>query len=146
MSRVINTDGPGKERSQLMRTAAELIRRLGQKNEIDAETHDIAALLVFCLREIDAGIDESVRAWEKRDYWVKAEQFRLRWAWARKAAYDLDRIIYTQNWGHLPPTLIALLPYFEDIKISRFTRSPSLWQGAYHRLAQEHARSESKSN
>ena len=33
MSRVINTDGPGKRRNQLMRTCAELLRRLSQKQE-----------------------------------------------------------------------------------------------------------------
>ena len=78
MSRVINTDGPGKRRNQLMRTCAELLRRLSQKQEIDADSKDMLALLTYCLREIEAGIDESALAWEKRDYWMKAEEFRQR--------------------------------------------------------------------
>lgn len=139
MSRIINTEGPGKERSHLMRTAAEVIRRLSMKTEVDEETQDLTALLVYCFRQIDAGVDVSVLAWEKRDYWVKAERFRLRWAWTRKAALDIDQLIIDNNWHDLPTLLIALLPYFEDIKIARFTRSPNLWRGAYHRLLQEHA-------
>jgi hypothetical protein len=140
MTRVINVDGPGKLRSQLMRTAAEIIRRLSLKHEVDDETRDMAALLVYCFRQIDVGIDESVRAWEKRDYWVKAEKFRLQWAWVKQAADDLDQIVGTEDWDELPPALIRLLPQFSDIKIAKFTRKPSLWQGTYQRLLQEHAR------
>src|ERR1700682_3666355 len=48
MSRAINTDSVGKARNQHMRTAAEVIRRLSQKTELDAEVKDMAAQLVFC--------------------------------------------------------------------------------------------------
>lgn len=137
MSRVINTDGPGKLRNQLMRTAAEVIRRLSYKTQVDAETRDMVATLVYCFRQVEVGIDESVRAWEKRDYWLKAEQFRIKWVWVGKAASDLEHIIRTESWDELPPLLISLLPYFDDIKVSKFTRKPSLWQGAYQRLIQE---------
>lgn len=137
MSRVINTDSPGKLRNQIMRTAAEVIRRLSHKTEVDDETRDMVALLIYCFREVSKGIDESVRAWEKRDYWLKAEQFRIKWAWVGQAAADLERIVRTNAWDDLPHTLIGLLPYFEDIKIAKLTRKPGLWQGAYQRLLQE---------
>lgn len=143
MSRVIRFDGPGKSRTQLMRTAAEVIRRLGQKTQFDAEARDMTALLVYCFREIDAGIDESVRAWEKRDYWVKAEQFRLRWAWAKRAAERLNEIVHRQDWDTLPFILVELLPHFEEIKIAKYTRNPSLWNGAYQQLMQEQVRQQS---
>ncbi len=140
MSRVINVDSPGKTRSQLMRTAAEVLRRLGQKAEVDDEVRDMAAVLVYCFHQINAGIDESVQAWEKRDYWIKAEQFRIKWAWVGQAACNLERIVRDGAWEELPPVLIALLPHFEDIKISKFTRDPGLWQGTYQRLMQEQPR------
>lgn len=140
MSRVINTDGPGKMRNQIMRTAAEVIRHLGLKSEIDDDARNMAAYLVFCFREIDEGIDDTVRAWERRDYWVKAEKFRLRWAWAGQAALELQEVIYQDDWDRMPHVLVRLLPNFEDVKIARFTRSPSLWQNAYDRLLSEQAR------
>lgn len=139
MSRVINLESPGKSRNQLMRTAAEVLRRLSVKNKIDDETRDMAALLVYCFREIDAGIDDSVRAWEKRNYWVKAEQFRLRWAWVKDAAHRLEQVVANGDWDALPPILIEVLPHFQDIKIARFTRKPSLWQGTYNRLLHENS-------
>ena len=134
MSRVINLHSPGKIRNQLMRTGAELISRLGQKTEIDEETRDMIAFLIFCLRDIDDGIGESVLAWEKRDYWVKAEQFRIRWSWVRSAASELEEIARSENWEQLPMMMVQLYPYFEDIKVVKYTRTPDLWEGAYGQL------------
>jgi hypothetical protein len=134
MSRVIRVNGPGKQRNWLMRTSAEIIRRLSQKPSLDVEVKDMTAFMVFCLRGIEDGIDESTRAWEKRDYWLKAERFRTRWAWAGQAADDLGDMIRSDAWELLPDLLADLLPRFADIKVARFTRSPSLWQGAYSRL------------
>ncbi len=139
MSRLVKLDGPGKHRSQIMRTAAEVIRRLSEKRELDEEAQDMAALLVFCFREIEQGIDESVTAWEKRDYWVKAERFRSKWAWAGPAASDLERVVVAGSWEHLPIMLVKILPHFEDIKIAKYTRKANLWSGAYKRLIQERA-------
>ncbi len=137
MSRVINTESPGKKRNHMMRTGAELIRHLSMKTVIDEEAKDMAALLVFCLRDIDDGIDETVRAWEKRDYWIKAEKFRERWAWAGKAADRLEDAIRQETWTRIPELMIELLPRFSDIKIAKFTRSAKTWSGAYERLINE---------
>lgn len=137
MSRVINTDNPGKRRNQLMRTSAEILRRLSQKAEIDAESRDMLASLVFCLREIDEGIEESSKAWEKRDYWMKAEEFRQRWAWAGRVADDLKALIFAERWGDLPTLMLKVFPYFADIKVTKFTRDDSAWEYAYQRLMEE---------
>jgi len=138
MSRVVRIDGPGKERNQLMRTSAEVIRRLSQKPELDEEACDLAALLFYCLQKIDAGIDDSALAWEKRDYWVKAEQFRARWAWAGEAADELNSVVVHGAWEQLPVVLADLLPHFTEIRIAKLTRSPGLWRGAYQRLLEEY--------
>jgi hypothetical protein len=137
MSRVINTDSPGKRRNNLMRTSAELLRRLGQKNEIDTDAKNMLAMLVYCLREIDDGIEESSKAWEKRDYWMKAEEFRQRWAWAGQYADELKALIFDERWGDLPAMIMKLFPQFSEIKITKFTRSEKLWAEAYNRLMEE---------
>jgi len=137
MSRVVNTDGPGKHRNQLMRTGAEVLRLLSQKAELDDEARDMTAMLIFCLRQIDAGIDDSALAWEKRDYWVKAEQFRARWAWAGRLGGELSSLVTTGEWDQLPMLLAKALPHFTEIKIVKVTRNPDLWLGAYQRLIQQ---------
>lgn len=139
MSRVINPNAPGKIRSQMMRTGAEILKRLSQKTEIDDEALDMAAMLVFCFRTIDESIDQAVAAWEKRDYWVKAARFRNEWVWVREAEDNLERIFREEAFEELPMTLVELIPHFEEIKIARYTRNPSLWEGAHERLLEEQA-------
>lgn len=137
MSRVVNTHSPGKARNQLMRTAAELLRHLSQKQALDDEAKDMTAALVYCLREIDDGIEGSADAWEKRDYWLKAEQLRQRWAWTGTAAGRLETMIRTGTWEAMPVILAALFEHFSDIKITKFTRKSSAWAGAYEQLLAE---------
>lgn len=137
MSRYINTDGPGKRRNQLMRTCAELLRRLSQKSMVDADSKNMLSMLVFSLREIDAGIEESSKAWEKRDYWMKAEEFRQRWSWAGRQADELSALIFEERWGDLPAMMLKLLPYFAEIKVTKYTRDEKLWDSAYAQLMDE---------
>lgn len=117
-----------------MRTCAELLRHLSQKNEVDAEAKDMAATLVFCMRKIADGIDGSAQAWEKRDYWIKAERFRTKWMWSANIADNLEDIIRNDAWDLLPTVLIELFPYFSDIRVAKFTRKAHVWEGAHARL------------
>ncbi len=137
MGRVINTDSTGKQRNNLMRTCAELVRRISQKPTLDDESKDMLALMVYCLREIEAGIDTSAAAWEKRDYWTKADELRTRWSWTGAAADELQALIFDERWDDLPTLLVKLFPRFSDIKITKLTRKETLWQGSYLRLLGE---------
>ena len=137
MGRVINTDSTGKKRNQNMRTSAEILRRLSQKSEIDAEAKDMLATLVYCFREIDEGIEQSAQVWEKRDYWMKAEEFRQRWRWPGAYADELVAILFAENWSALPPMMLKMFPLFKDIKITKLTRKESEWMGSYDRLIRE---------
>jgi hypothetical protein len=117
-----------------MRTAAELLRHLSQKADLDDEVKDMAAELVYCLRAIDDGIEASAGAWEKRDYWIKAEQLRQRWVWTSSASARLENMIRTGVWENLPEILVSMVEHFADIKITKLTRKSSEWAGAYQEL------------
>lgn len=137
MSRIISTDGPGKVRNQHRRTVAEALRHLSQKPRLDDEAKDLAALIVFCLHGIADTVDQTIEAWEKRDYWMKAERFREEWRWLEPLTDELSAIIYEGRWGQLPAVLAQLMPYFAGIKVKQMTRTPRLWQGAYERFMRE---------
>jgi hypothetical protein len=139
MSRVIHADGPGKLRNYQMRTCAEILRHLSKKTEFDDETKDMVAHLVFCLREIEGTIEQSADAWEKRNYWMKAEEFRQRWTWAGRMADEIADLIRRSNWDAFPQMMVGLFQRFGDIKINKFTRSADVWQGSYERLRNEHS-------
>lgn len=137
MSRVISTDSVGKERRQLRRTIAEALRRLAKKKSFDEESQDLAALIVFSLRRLDEGVDRTASAWEKRDYYLKADRFRIEWEWVNKTAYRLETALLLGRWEQVPEILAELFPKFTDVTIARFTRSPELWRGCYQRLSSD---------
>lgn len=139
MGRVVNTNDPGKRRNALMRDGAELLRHLMLQTTITDEAKDMLAQLVYTLREVDEGIEESAKAWEKRDYWMKAEEFRTRWMWAGSTSDELRQLIRREDWAALPMFLIKLMPKFSEVTVTKFTRDESLWRGAYARLKQEPA-------
>jgi hypothetical protein len=134
MSRVINPNAPGKSRSYHMRTLAEMLRRLASKGKVDGEVVDMLAAAVFILREIDAGVDVSAEAWERRDYWLKADRFRRDWEWVPKMGGRLEAMVLQGDWEQLPAVMIELHRQVADVKITKMTRSPELWAGAHKQL------------
>lgn len=137
MSRVINTNSPGKIRSQHRRTIAEILRHLMFKRGLDEETKDMAAALVFSLRAIDDTVEQTVEAWEKRNYYIKADRFRLQWEWAGPAADRLEDIVRADAWERLPVELAALAPRFADARILKMTRKPETWESSYQLLMRQ---------
>jgi hypothetical protein len=137
MSRVINIDGPGKRRRQWRRTVAEALRRLMTKPDLDAEARDLAALIVYGLRGIDETIELTCEPWEKRNYYLKADRFRLDWEWAGQAAERITATIRSGEWKVLPLQLAELMPRFSDIRVAKYTRKPEVWDGCYRKLMRD---------
>jgi len=137
VSRLINGTNPGTERNQLRRTVAEALRHLMSKKQIDDESKDLVALIVYSLRGISEGVEQSARAWEKRDYFVKADKFRMDWAWAEKYANKLEIIMRGELWGDLPLALAELAAKFSEITITKFVRTDALWKGRFRQLMAE---------
>jgi hypothetical protein len=138
MGRVINRNTPGRKRSHLMRTIAEILRRLAQRQgEVNDEVRDMAAMIVFCLREIDDSIIDTIKAWEKRGYWKKADKFQLEWMWAGDMAERLETLIVCNDWDEMPDVMMTLFPHFADIQVKAMTRNKSMWEGCYQKLLEE---------
>ena len=141
MSRIINTANPGSERNRLRRTIAEILRHLMFKRGVDDEVKDMTATLVFALRGIAESVEVTTDAWEKRDYYVKADRFRLEWEWVTPAARRLQALAREERWEDLPRELAALAPHFSDIRIAKMTRDPSTWASGYETIRREEAAS-----
>ncbi|MHB1354632.1 MAG: hypothetical protein ACYCZF_01495 [Anaerolineae bacterium] len=134
MTRVINTSNPGKLRDQYRRTIAEALRHLMFKRSVDDEGKDMAATIVLSLRGIAETVESTVSAWEKRDYYLKADRFRLEWEWVTPSASKLYEIISHAGWDELPAELARLAPKFADIRIAKMTRSSDSWKSSYQQL------------
>lgn len=135
MSRITYADGtPTQKRNGLRRAIAEILRRLGSKSALDDESKDMLAFIAVALREIADGVDQSASAWEKRDYYLKADQFRREWEWVGLAADRLRAALREERWNDVLAELAQLAPRFADIKVNQFTKPATLWQGCYARI------------
>lgn len=139
MGRVINTDSPGKRRNYHRRTVAEVLRQLSQKTtlEFSEDEQDMLAAIVYALRGMHDTIEESVTAWEKRGYWMKAERFQREWQWTRESAYNLEDVLRHEAWDLVPELLLQLFGRFGDIQVKTLTRKPDVWHGDYAQLLAE---------
>ena len=134
MSRIISTDSTGKQRSQLTKATAVALRQLSQQTDLGDEARDLAAFIVLALRSIHDGIDSSVSAWEKRGYWVKADRFRMEWAWADAMASRLGEAILEDDWPAVAQLSIQTAQRLNSVQVSSNSRIGKPWEGAYARL------------
>lgn len=131
MTRIIKTSTPGKERSTLSRAIVVTIREFMRQSEPDKNTQDMIAFIILALQEIASGIDNSVAAWEKRGYWVKADKYRMEWQWSGELAGKLIVTFNDQKWPEIAGLLIEIMHYFENIKVSDRHRMGQPWVGAF---------------
>jgi hypothetical protein len=136
MSRVINPDSAGKERTRLSKAILIAIRELARKTEPDGEARDLAAFVSLALQTIAEGIDVSVAAWEKRDYWIKADRFRMEWAWAGQLGKKLQKATIDEEWGDVAMLSAQIAQKLQKVKVSENHRMGTPWQGAYQQLKQ----------
>lgn len=135
MSRVINPDSVGKERTRLTKSIVLCIRELAKQSDVTAETKDQAAYIALALQAIADGIDVSVAAWEKRDYWVKADKFRMEWMWAGQVAAKMKTAVLSDDWATIAMLMPQIAQRFNKIEVSDNHRLGKPWTSAYQLLA-----------
>ncbi len=111
------------------------LRELSRQQSTGAEARDLVAFIVLALEEIAAGIDPSVAAWEKRGYWVKADRFRLEWAWSGPMAAKLEQALAAENWPGLATLAAETAGRLSNIQVSEHHRLGRPWVGAFERLS-----------
>ncbi len=134
MSRVINPDSAGKDRTRLTKAIVLAIRELAKQTEPTAAARDLAAFISLALSAIADGIDASVAAWEKRDYWVKADKFRMDWMWAGATAEKMKSAVLADDWGAIAMLLPQVAGKLGKIQVSENHRLGRPWEGAYRKL------------
>jgi hypothetical protein len=134
MSRVINPDSAGKERTRLTKAIVIAIRELAKQTEPNAEARDLAAFIALALQTIAEGIDISVAAWEKRNYWVKADRFRMEWAWAGQMGEKMKTAGLEDDWASVAMLSAQIGQKLHKIKVSENHRMGRPWVGAWKQL------------
>ncbi len=137
MSRVINSDSAGKQRTRLSKSIVLALRQLARQSDTGGETRDLAAFIAVALEAISQGIDASVAAWEKRGYWVKADKFRMEWAWAGPISEKMRAAIRADDWATVAMLSAQVAEKLNKIQVTDNHRLGKPWEGAYERLTEK---------
>jgi len=137
MTRIINVESVGKERNQLIRAIVAAIRELARQNETGVEAHDLVSFIILSLESIAKSIEISVIAWEKRDYWVKADRFRLEWDWTGKIADKLRAALDEEDWGAIAESSVIIGQKLSKTKVSDKNRIGTPWNGSWKIICHE---------
>ena len=110
------------------------VRELARQDGVTDQTRDLAAFIAIALQIIADGIDASVTAWEKRDYWIKADRFRLEWAWAGQISEKMRISVLADDWGTVATLSAQVAQKLAKVQVSENHRLGRPWVGAYQEL------------
>jgi len=134
LSRLIKTGSAGKDRILLEKGVVLAIRELAMQSGMDATTRDLLAYIALSLKAIGETIDESVTAWEKRGYWVKADRYRMEWIWASNLGEEMKHAILREDWGNVVRMTAQVTQKMSKVKISTSNRLGCPWKGSFEKL------------
>jgi hypothetical protein len=137
LSRIINPDSAGKERARLAKAVVLAIRELAKQEEPGTEARDLAAFIATALSIIAETIDVSVSAWEKRGYWVKADHFRMDWAWSEQVAAKMKVAVLSADWNAVAQAATTAGQKLNKITVPPGHRLGRPWVGAWEQLEKQ---------
>ncbi len=134
MSRVIKTASAGKDRILLEKGIVLAIRELARQTGMNETTRDLLSYISLSMISIGETIDESVAAWEKRGYWIKADHYRMEWVWTAQLGETLKQAILSEDWGEVTRIIALVTQKLSTVKIAQHNRMGTPWNGSYRRL------------
>jgi hypothetical protein len=137
LSRVINPDRPGKERMLLSKGIVAAIREMAKQDKPDEKSRDLAAFISLALAAIHKTIDDSVTAWEKRGYWVKADKYRYEWSWSELWAEKMKKAVLDEDWDNVAQISAQIAIKLNKITLPKRNQSEMPWSGAWEKLRKE---------
>lgn len=141
MGNLINPDGVGKRRDRLTKATVLALRELAGHKRVNEETRDLVAFIALTLKQVDDTIDETCKAWEKRDYWIKADQFREQWSWTAPTASKFEQAVMENKWQLIPQVVPELAQRLSNVTAPKRIKDGTPWQGAYALLVEKLERS-----
>lgn len=137
MGRLINPDGVGKERTRLSQSIVLALRELMRQDSADGQTRDLVAFIALALEAISETIEVSVVAWEKRGYWVKADRFRMEWAWSGRLGSAMSTAVLNDDWSAVALNAAQIAERLNAVKVPQRHRLGIPWEGAWERLLEK---------
>jgi len=134
MSKVINTESPAVRRQKILRLIAIIVNQLGSVEQTRSEINDQIAFIYLSLIEIEKTIKATLKPWEKRDYWVKADKFRAEWLWVGEIRRSLKIRQLDSGWLSIPDEIASLAKKLTGVEPIKRFKNEKFWIGAYQRM------------
>lgn len=131
MGRLIKTETAAKDRTRLSRAVVLALRELMHQAQPDQHSRDLAAFIALALQEIYETIDQSVAAWEKRGYWVKADRFRMEWEWSGRTAEKMKKALLENDWATVAMAAAQAAQKLMSVDVPVRPRLGTPWEGAW---------------
>mgnify|MGYP001171014792 FL=1 len=123
-------------RNRLSKSIVKALRLLMQKQEPDEESRDLAAFIVLALEKIAESVETTASAWEKRDYWLKADRFRQDWAWCEARSQALAAALQSDDWARVAQELAFIGQALRGVEVSANNRIGKPWVGAWEKFSE----------
>jgi hypothetical protein len=131
MGRVVRQESAARKREKLIRAIAHTLRQSQLRKPSEPELYDMLAFINLALEEICVSIDDTTAAWEKRDYWLKADRFRRQWQWTATGAENLRRALELGDISLSIDAITQFMPQLIEVKIGPRIEKTTPWEHAY---------------
>jgi hypothetical protein len=132
MSRLIRSDSPARQRAALLDSIRATLPALQSATEV--QLRDRLAFIVLALRQVHASVELTAEAWERRAYWVKADQFRRSWGWADAQSDALQQALQAGDLADARLRAEALQARLPPPRAAKPPDLSGLWEGCHQRL------------
>jgi len=131
MAPVINRNNYSNQRSSYLRFISTALSALESAKTVDESFKDRWVFIYLTLQEIQKSVHSTVQPWEKRGYWVKADQFRAEWKWLEPLVSSIGRKIMAQDWKSLATDGKTLKEICQDFPPYQRMQVQDPWTGAW---------------
>ena len=131
MSRIIHTDSPARTRKKLLQALAAAWFYHKQEKTSQTEQLDLCAFTLLTINALLQSVDRSATAWEKRDYWLKADRMRNEWKWASRIHSQILTALKVNDIAAARNHLDSMTTHVKTITFSKTLLRSKLWEGAY---------------
>jgi hypothetical protein len=111
------------------------LRELMGQQEVNDKTHDLAAFISISLENIFRNVEDSVIAWEKRGYWLKADRFRLDWEWCSVLGQSMREAALSEDWAAVARITARIAEKLTHVKLPARHHLGEPWVGAMKKLS-----------
>ena len=122
------------ERKKLIKLMVYTISKLTEESPGTDRHKDMLAFIALTSEAVINSVTTTIRAWEKRGYWIKADQFREKWNWTYVFHESLIEVLQNEEWNNLSELICSIKKYTDEVNIPKYQSNKEPWTGSYNKL------------